>query len=167
MYRISALAAGRDAGDRARAERSSTSTPSSPPVTDRTRLIFIANPANPTGTMLPLSEASSDLADAPAEQCLLVLDGAYAEFAEGYDGGARWSSARQRGDDAHLLQGLRARRAARRLGLWPARDHRRAQPHPRALQPVRVWRWPGAEAAVRDTDWVEPACASTPMSARG
>jgi histidinol-phosphate aminotransferase len=58
-------------------------------VTDRTRLIFIANPANPTGTMMP--RGGSAAGRGLPEQCLLVLDGAYAEFVEGYDGGARWS----------------------------------------------------------------------------
>jgi histidinol-phosphate aminotransferase len=62
-------------------------------VTDRTRLIFIANPANPTGTMLPLS-AFEVLAARLPDQCLLVMDGAYVEYAEGYDGGARLVEAR-------------------------------------------------------------------------
>jgi len=61
---------------------------------ERTRLVFIANPNNPTGTMVPLSELER-LAEALPEQCLLVLDGAYAEFVEGYDGGAKLVEARQ------------------------------------------------------------------------
>ncbi|WP_404818186.1 histidinol-phosphate transaminase [Roseobacter sinensis] len=62
-------------------------------VTPATRLIYIANPANPTGTALDMAELTR-LADALPEQCLLVLDGAYAEFFAGYDGGAALVTAR-------------------------------------------------------------------------
>ncbi len=54
----------------------------------RTRLVFIANPANPTGTFLPEREVSRLAANLP-DHVLLVLDGAYAEYVEGFDGGAR------------------------------------------------------------------------------
>ncbi|WP_300059668.1 histidinol-phosphate transaminase [uncultured Roseobacter sp.] len=63
-------------------------------VTPATRLIYIANPANPTGTALDMAELTR-LADALPEQCLLVLDGAYAEFYAGYDGGAALVTARE------------------------------------------------------------------------
>lgn len=56
-------------------------------VTDRTRLVFLANPANPTGTMLPEGELRRLALGLPGG-VILVVDGAYAEFAEGYDGGA-------------------------------------------------------------------------------
>ena len=55
-------------------------------VTPATRLVFIANPANPTGTMIGGQDVVR-LADGLPDGCLLVLDGAYAEFAEGFDGG--------------------------------------------------------------------------------
>lgn len=55
--------------------------------TDRTRLVFVANPGNPTGTMVGL-DALARLADGLPPRALLVLDGAYAEFVPGYDGGA-------------------------------------------------------------------------------
>jgi histidinol-phosphate aminotransferase len=55
--------------------------------TDKTRIVFIANPANPTATMISIADAAR-LAEGLPERALLVLDGAYAEFAEGYDGGA-------------------------------------------------------------------------------
>ncbi len=45
----------------------------------RTRLVFVANPANPTGTVLPASEIARLHAGLPP-QVILVLDGAYAEF---------------------------------------------------------------------------------------
>lgn len=61
--------------------------------TDRTRLVFIANPNNPTGTMIGLAEIER-LAEGLPEQALLVLDGAYAEFVDGYDGGAKLTETR-------------------------------------------------------------------------
>lgn len=56
-------------------------------VTERTRIVFIANPANPTGTMLPSDEVQRLVEGLPAS-VLLVHDGAYTEFAAGADGGA-------------------------------------------------------------------------------
>jgi histidinol-phosphate aminotransferase len=55
-------------------------------VTERTRIVFLANPANPTGTMLPEADLVRLAAGLPAH-VLLVHDGAYTEFAEGFDGG--------------------------------------------------------------------------------
>jgi histidinol-phosphate aminotransferase len=48
-------------------------------VDERTRLMFIANPANPTGTFLTEDEVVRLWQGLPA-QVVLVLDGAYAEF---------------------------------------------------------------------------------------
>lgn len=62
--------------------------------TEKTRIVFIANPANPTGTMIDLDECAR-LADGLPEGTLLVLDGAYAEFVEGYDGGAKLVETRE------------------------------------------------------------------------
>ncbi|GAB4259369.1 MAG: histidinol-phosphate transaminase [Pararhodobacter sp.] len=56
-------------------------------VTARTRIVFIANPANPTGTMLGGGELRRLAAGLPAH-VILVHDGAYTEFADGFDGGA-------------------------------------------------------------------------------
>lgn len=55
-------------------------------VTARTKVVFIANPANPTGTMVAEAELRR-LAEGLGGGVILVLDGAYAEFAEGFDGG--------------------------------------------------------------------------------
>lgn len=55
--------------------------------TRKTKVVYIANPANPTGTMLDDADLTR-LADGIPAHAVLVLDGAYAEFAEGYDGGA-------------------------------------------------------------------------------
>ena len=56
-------------------------------VTDKTRIVFVTNPGNPTSTMIPEAELER-LAKALPSNCLMVLDGAYAEFVDGFDGGA-------------------------------------------------------------------------------
>ena len=48
-------------------------------VTDRTRIVFLANPNNPTGTYLPKDEVARLRAGLP-DRTLLVIDAAYAEF---------------------------------------------------------------------------------------
>ena len=57
-------------------------------VDERTRLIFLANPGNPTGTWIPTSEVRR-LHEALPPSVVLVLDGAYGEFArdERFDDG--------------------------------------------------------------------------------
>jgi histidinol-phosphate aminotransferase len=57
-------------------------------VTARTRIVFLANPNNPTGTYLPHRELVR-LRESLREDILLVIDGAYAEFmaADDYDSG--------------------------------------------------------------------------------
>jgi histidinol-phosphate aminotransferase len=48
-------------------------------VTERTRIVFLANPNNPTGTYLPFDEIKR-LHEALPAHVLLVLDAAYAEY---------------------------------------------------------------------------------------
>ncbi len=48
-------------------------------VTDRTRIVFLANPNNPTGTYLPFDEVRRLHAGLP-DNVLMVLDAAYAEY---------------------------------------------------------------------------------------
>lgn len=48
-------------------------------VSARTKIVFVANPNNPTGTYLPFSEIKRLHAGLPAD-CLLVVDAAYAEY---------------------------------------------------------------------------------------
>ena len=50
-------------------------------VSPRTRIVFLANPNNPTGTMLPDAEVRRLRARLPPD-VLLVLDAAYAEYVE-------------------------------------------------------------------------------------
>ena len=53
-------------------------------LTPRTRMVFLANPNNPTGTYIPFSEVKR-LHQALAPDVLLVLDAAYAEFVRNND----------------------------------------------------------------------------------
>ena len=54
-------------------------------VTDKTSIIFIANPGNPTGTRIPDADLER-LIGAVRPDVLVVLDGAYAEYVGGWDG---------------------------------------------------------------------------------
>jgi histidinol-phosphate aminotransferase len=56
-------------------------------VTDKTRIVFLANPNNPTGTRLPYSEVKRLHAGLPS-RTLLVLDAAYAEYVQRNDYGS-------------------------------------------------------------------------------
>jgi len=53
-------------------------------VTDKTRVVFIANPNNPTGTYIPADEVRR-LRDGLREDILLVIDVAYSEYVEEED----------------------------------------------------------------------------------
>jgi histidinol-phosphate aminotransferase len=48
-------------------------------VSGKTRIVYLANPNNPTGTYIPYSEIRRLHANLPAD-CLLVIDAAYAEY---------------------------------------------------------------------------------------
>jgi histidinol-phosphate aminotransferase len=84
MYKIYTLAAGatpveaKEVGLRADVEALLTA------VTDRTKIVFIANPNNPTGSYLTTAELK-DLRTRLPSHILLVIDGAYAECAEAAD----------------------------------------------------------------------------------
>ncbi|MDO5756634.1 MAG: histidinol-phosphate transaminase [Rhodobacterales bacterium] len=93
MYRISALANGATPVEVPERERLTDVDAILAACTDATRLVFLANPNNPTGTMIGASEMAR-LADGLPDHVLLVIDGAYAEYVEGYDGGASLVEAR-------------------------------------------------------------------------
>ncbi|RFP87384.1 histidinol-phosphate transaminase [Rhodobacteraceae bacterium 63075] len=123
-------------------------------VTERTRIVFIANPGNPTGTMI--GEAALErLADGLPGDVILVLDGAYVEYADGYEGGVGLASSRHNVlmtrtfSKIYGLGGLRVGwgyGAAEMIGAMT----RIRQPF--NLSTVQL---AAAEAAVRDGDWVE------------
>ena len=87
MYRIAALAAGAKPVEVPERERVSDVDAILKACNRRTKLVFLANPNNPTGTMIGPMEVRR-LAEGLPPQALLVLDGAYAEYVEGYDAGA-------------------------------------------------------------------------------
>ena len=123
-------------------------------VTDRTRIVYVSNPGNPTGTMIPVSELRR-LAEGLPDSVLLVLDGAYAEFADGYDGGAELVDA--------FPNVVMSRTFAKIYGLgglrvgWVYASEQVAGVLNRLRGPFNLSTvaLAAAEAAVRDRDWVE------------
>ncbi|MFO7854083.1 MAG: histidinol-phosphate transaminase [Paracoccaceae bacterium] len=124
--------------------------------TDRTRIVFVANPNNPTGTWID-RDALSRLAEGVPPRALLVIDGAYAEYvrAETYEPGAALA---ERYPNVVMtrtfskIHGL----AALRLGWMVAPDHvvdalNRFRPPFNVNAPALA----AGEAAIRDRDWVE------------
>ncbi len=93
MYRISALAVGATPVEVAERDRTADVDAILKACNRRTKLVFIANPNNPTGTMIAATEIAR-LADGLPPQAILVLDGAYAEYVEGFDGGLALVEAR-------------------------------------------------------------------------
>ncbi|HKK84169.1 MAG TPA: histidinol-phosphate transaminase [Roseovarius sp.] len=87
MYKISAMANGATPVEVPERERVTDVDAILAACNERTKLVFIANPNNPTGTMIGDGEVAR-LAENLPDHVLLVLDGAYAEYVEGYDGGA-------------------------------------------------------------------------------
>lgn len=87
MYRISTMAAGGTPVAVPEADRITDVDALLDACTERTRLVFVANPNNPTGTMIGLDQLER-LANGLPKQAILVIDSAYAEYIPDYDGGA-------------------------------------------------------------------------------
>ena len=87
MYKISALAAGATPVMVPERERMVDVDEILKAVTERTSLVFVTNPGNPTATMVSHAELARLARELP-DNVLLVLDGAYAEYVDGFDGGA-------------------------------------------------------------------------------
>ena len=154
MYRISALANGATPVEVAECERVTDVDAILAACTDRTTLVFIANPNNPTGTMIGEGELSRLAAGLP-DQVLLVLDGAYAEYVEGCDGGA--ALARTRGNVVMTrtfskIHGLGGLRVGWGYGPRPVIDVLNRVRAPFNLSQAALVT---AEAALRDTAWTE------------
>ncbi|MEM8917169.1 MAG: histidinol-phosphate transaminase [Pseudomonadota bacterium] len=81
MYRLSSLAAGATPVAVPEKNRRADVNAILSAVTDRTRLVFLANPNNPTGTYLSAAELTQLHAELPPS-ILLVVDAAYAEYVE-------------------------------------------------------------------------------------
>ncbi|MEL6599076.1 MAG: histidinol-phosphate transaminase [Pseudomonadota bacterium] len=96
LYRIDALASGATPVEVPEQERQTDIDAILAAATERTRIVFIANPNNPTGTMVSGAEIARLAEGLPAET-LLVLDGAYAEYVRtpGFDGGLALARGRE------------------------------------------------------------------------
>ena len=159
---------GRDPGDgAARRARSCTISPRcarrSP---TGTRVVFVCNPNNPTGTSVGAAAFDAFVASLPAE-LVLVVDEAYREFARRarLPRRARLGAAPARHDrDAHVLEDLRPRGPARRLRHLPIREL--ADYLNRARHPFNVNRL-AAAAALAALDDDEHAERSRRVNAEG
>ena len=94
MYRISTLAVGATPVEVRENDRVTDVDAILAACTKNTKLVFIANPNNPTSTMIGEGELTR-LAEGVPPQAILVLDGAYAEYVDGYDGGLAIIEARE------------------------------------------------------------------------
>ncbi|MDP6874021.1 MAG: histidinol-phosphate transaminase [Alphaproteobacteria bacterium] len=79
MYPLGAMASGATPVKAAETEFTATVDGILAVVTERTKMVFVANPNNPTGTYLPNSEIQRLRAGLP-DEVMLVIDSAYAEF---------------------------------------------------------------------------------------
>ena len=79
MYPISARTAGATPVTAAEVDKTASVDNLLAAVTDRTRILFLANPNNPTGTYLPADEVKR-LRNGLRDDILLVIDAAYAEY---------------------------------------------------------------------------------------
>lgn len=153
MYRISAMAVGATPVEVAERERVTDVAAILAACSHRTKLVFIANPNNPTGTMISQAEMQR-LAEGLPPQAILVLDGAYAEYVEGYDGGAALATAR---DNVFMtrtfskIYGLGGLRIGWGYGPRAIIDVLNRIRGPFNLSNTQL---DAAEAAVRDQDWV-------------
>ncbi|MDU8927178.1 histidinol-phosphate transaminase [Alisedimentitalea sp. MJ-SS2] len=122
-------------------------------ITDRTRVIFITNPGNPTGTILP-DGALERLVAAVPEHVIVVLDGAYTEFADGHDGGVTLADTRPNvlmTRTFSKIYGLGGLRIGWGYGAKELIDVLNRIRQPFNLSVVQL---AAGEAAVRDQDWV-------------
>lgn len=153
MYRISALAAGATPVEVPERERVTDVDAILAACSHRTRLVFIANPNNPTGTMISRAEVER-LADGIPAQAILVLDGAYAEYEPGHDGGAALATLRPNVVMTRTfskIYGLGGLRIGWGYGPRPIIDVLNRVRGPFNLSNTQL---DAAEAAVRDQDWV-------------
>ncbi|MEM9032641.1 MAG: histidinol-phosphate transaminase, partial [Pseudomonadota bacterium] len=119
-----------------------------------TRIVFITNPGNPTGTILPEAELAR-LADALPASVLLVLDGAYAEFAHGHDGGAALAGARPNVVMTRTLSKLYGLGGLRVGWAYASREIIDVLNRIRGPFNLSTVQLAGAEAALRDHEHVE------------
>ncbi|MBJ2150357.1 histidinol-phosphate transaminase [Paracoccus sp. IB05] len=153
MYRICALAAGATPVEVPERERMTDVDAILRECGPRTKLVFIANPNNPTGTMIAPAEVARLAAGLPA-RAILVLDGAYAEYVEEFDGGRALIEARSNVVMTRTfskIYGLGGLRVGWGYGPKHIIDVLNRIRQPFNLSTAQL---EAAEAAVRDQDWV-------------
>lgn len=153
MYRINTLAVGATPVEVPERERMTDVDAILKACTNRTKLVFIANPNNPTGTMISPAEMER-LAEGLPKQAILVIDGAYAEYVEGYDGGAGLATLRENVFVTRTfskIYGLGGLRIGWGYGPRHIIDVLNRIRGPFNLSNTQL---ETAEAAVRDQDWV-------------
>lgn len=130
-------------------------------VTPRTRVVFLANPNNPTGTILPPAEVRRLHAGLPRD-VLFVLDCAYAEFVEGdYEDGLSLADAYGNVLATRTFSKIHGL-AAQRVGWgYAAGSIIDALNRVRAPFNVPTTGQAAAVAALADTEWVEKVRAHT------
>jgi histidinol-phosphate aminotransferase len=91
IYRIAAIAAGGRVVDAEEIDYALDPKSVAASLTERTRIVFVANPNNPTGALLR-PDAVDELRRVVPPEILLVLDTAYAEYVteKGYSAGHEW-----------------------------------------------------------------------------
>lgn len=153
MYKICALAVGATPVEVAERERVTDVDAILKACGPRTKLVFIANPNNPTGTMISPAEVARLAAGIP-RQAILVLDGAYSEYVEGFDAGLSLIESR---DNVIMtrtfskIYGLGGLRIGWGYGPKHIIDVLNRIRQPFNLSTAQL---DAAEAAVRDQDWV-------------
>ena len=123
-------------------------------VSDKTRVVMLTNPGNPTGTIIPISEMER-LANGLPKGVILVLDCAYIEYAEGHDGGEALAQTRENVIMTRTfskLYGLGGLRIGFGYGPKALIDVMTRIRQPFNLSVVQL---AAAEAAVRDLDWAK------------
>lgn len=154
MYRISALANGAIPVEVPERERVTDVDAILAACSDATRLVFIANPNNPTGTMIGEGEIARLAAGLPGH-VLLVLDGAYAEYVEGFDGGAALIETRSNVVMTRTFSKLYGL-GGLRIGWAYGPEHvMNALARVRGPFNLSTAALAAAEAAVKDTAWAE------------
>lgn len=127
-------------------------------VTDRTRLVFVCNPNNPTGTTVSTAELERFLERVPSS-CLVVLDEAYREFVTAPDSPDGIDVLREHGNVAVLRTFSKAYGlAALRVGYAIAR--------PGVIDELRKLRVPFAVNAVAQAAASASLAAEAEMRAR-
>ncbi len=153
MYKICAMAVGATPVEVRERERVTDVDAILAACGPRTKLVFIANPNNPTGTMISPAEVARLAAGIP-RQAILVLDGAYAEYVEGFDAGLALIESR---DNVVMtrtfskIYGLGGLRIGWGYGPKHIIDVLNRIRQPFNLSTAQL---DAAEAAVRDQDWV-------------